>query len=58
MSEKRTCFVIGPIGDEGSETRRRSDQVLKYIIAEVVEEFGYEALRADQIADPGTSPPR
>jgi len=27
----KTCFVIVPIGDEGSEIRRRSDQVLTHM---------------------------
>jgi len=27
MSDKKTCFVIMPIGDEASETRERSDAV-------------------------------
>ena len=30
--EKRICFVISPIGEDDSETRKRSDQVLKHII--------------------------
>jgi hypothetical protein len=51
--EKKICFVIAPIGDVGSETRIRSDQVLKHIIAPAVTECGYEPLRADQIPRPG-----
>ena len=47
------CFVIAPIGDPGSETRKRSDQVLKHIIEPVAKECGYEAIRADRIAEPG-----
>lgn len=49
----KTCFVIAPIGETRSETRKRSDLVLKHIIAPAVEQCGYEALRADQIAEPG-----
>jgi uncharacterized protein (DUF983 family) len=47
------CFVICPIGEEGTETRRRSDQVLKHIIRPSVEACGYEAIRADEIDKPG-----
>ena len=36
----KTCFVIAPIGDEGSETRRRSDQMLTHIIKPAVKECG------------------
>jgi hypothetical protein len=49
----KTCFVISPIGDEGSETRRRSDLVLKFVITPVAEQCGYKATRADQISEPG-----
>lgn len=50
---KRTCFVISPIGDIDSETRKRSDKVLKHIITPSVEAFGYDAIRADKISEPG-----
>ena len=49
----RVCFVIAPIGPARSETRRRSDLVLDQVIKPVVEVFGYRAMRADQIPDPG-----
>lgn len=53
MSERKICFVIAPIGEEESETRKRSDQVLKYIITPAVSACGYEPIRADQISEPG-----
>lgn len=49
----KLCFVIAPIGDEGTEVRRRSDQILKYIIEAAAQECGYETLRADKISEPG-----
>lgn len=49
----KTCFVIAPIGEEGSDTRKRSDIVLKYVISPAAEHCGYAALRADQISEPG-----
>lgn len=52
-SDERTCFVIAPIGEEDSETRQRSDKLLKYVIGPVASERGYAAIRADQIAEPG-----
>lgn len=48
-----SCFVIAPIGEPGSDTRKRSDQVLKYIIKPVAESLGFAAVRADQIAESG-----
>jgi len=54
MSEKKLCFVICPIGQEGSEIRKRSDQILKHVIAPAAQECGYETVRADTIAEPGS----
>ena len=51
--EKKICFIISPIGEEGSETRERSDQVLKHIITGPVEQLGYDVIRADKISEPG-----
>ena len=53
MGEKKICFVIAPIGEEGSPTRDRSDQILKHIIEPVARECGYEPKRADSFATPG-----
>jgi len=50
----KSCFVIAPIGEEGTDIRRRSDQVLKHIICPAAEKCGYEEpIRADQISEPG-----
>lgn len=51
--EERICFVIAPIGEEGTEIRRRSDQVLKHIITPAAKECGYRTIRADTISEPG-----
>jgi hypothetical protein len=49
----KNCFVIAPIGEEGSSTRLRSDQILGHLIREVAIPLGYEVTRADEIAVPG-----
>jgi len=50
----KTCFIICPIGSEESETRKRSDQVLKHIVTPAVRQCGYEdPVRADSITEPG-----
>ena len=53
MDEFKTCFVIAPIGESDSEIRKRSDQVLRHIIAPAAKDCGYETIRADQISEPG-----
>ena len=47
----KTCFVVCAIGNEGSETRKRSDQLLKHIIEPVCKDFGLEAIRVDKVHD-------
>jgi len=48
---KPFCFVICPIGDSGSATRRRADGVLVQIIKPALE--GYIVERADHDKSPG-----
>jgi len=50
---KKHCFIVGPIGEDGSEVRRRSDQLRKHVIKPPVESLGYFAIRADEISEPG-----
>jgi len=53
MTHEKTCFVISPIGDPDSETRKRADQVLKHVVRPAVTSCGYKAIRADEIDKPG-----
>ena len=53
QEKQKVCFVIAPIGEEGSEIRRRSDQVLNHIITPAAKDCGYETIRADTISEPG-----
>ena len=53
MNEAKSCFVISPIGEPGTETRKRADQVLRHIIRPAVQQCGYIAKRADEIGQPG-----
>jgi hypothetical protein len=50
---RKSCFVISPIGEDLSETRKRADQVLKHLVRPAVESCGYKATRADEIDKPG-----
>lgn len=49
----KKCFLIAPIGELGSTTRRRSDMVLKYVLYPPLHECGYEIIRTDEISNPG-----
>lgn len=51
---KRTCFFATPIGPKGSDIRRRSDQVMEFIINPVLRENGFdEAIRSDRMSERG-----
>jgi hypothetical protein len=54
MSDSKECFFISPIGDEGSDVRERSNNLMKYIIEEAVSDYGYSVVRADQMDEPGS----
>jgi hypothetical protein len=49
----RRCFVISPIGAEGSVVRQHADDVFDYIIKPAVEDCGLLALRSDHLQEPG-----
>jgi hypothetical protein len=52
--KRRRCFVISPIGDEGSAVRAHADDVLEFIIKPALGRCDVVAVRADQIAESGT----
>lgn len=47
----RNCFIVCPIGESGTTVRKRSDQVLKYIIEPVCKAKEYLPTRCDKIHD-------
>jgi hypothetical protein len=49
----KICFVIAPIGEDGSDIRKRSDRMFTYVIEPAAKECGYKAVRADKISKPG-----
>lgn len=53
MNEEKTCFVIAPIGEPDTDTRKKSDQVFKHIIYPAIKPLGYNPIRSDHISEPG-----
>ncbi|MGM9897947.1 hypothetical protein HRE00_13985 [Enterococcus faecalis] len=45
----KKCFFVTPIGDDNSETRKNSDDVLEFLLQPVCEDLGFEVIRVDQI---------
>jgi hypothetical protein len=53
LTPEKTCFVICPMGEEDSETRSRSDKLIRFIISPAAEDNGLVAVRSDLVAAPG-----
>jgi hypothetical protein len=49
----RTCFVISPIGEEGTDVRQLADDLLELIIVPALEPFDFEVTHADKIVSSG-----
>lgn len=50
IEKKKTCFIVCPISDENSDTRKRSDTLLKHLIKPVCEdELNFEVIRIDKL---------
>lgn len=48
----KKCFVVCPIGEDGSKTRERSDKLLKRIIKPACDKCDFNVDRADLISTP------
>lgn len=44
----KTCFVVCPIGNEGSDIRKRSDTLFKHVILPVCQNCSFEPIRIDK----------
>lgn len=54
MDISRTCFVITPIGSEGSEIRRNTDGLIDSTIIPLCESLGFEVFVAHRVAESGS----
>lgn len=53
MATVKRCFVICPIGSEGSEVRQNADDLFDLLIEPALEVFGFAVTRADKIVGAG-----
>ena len=44
----RTCFLISPIGDDGSDTRKQADDLYELIVEPALRAHDFEIVRADK----------
>lgn len=54
MSQTNTCFVISPIGEDGSDTRRNADDVFDLLVEPALQPFHFSVVRADKIPGPSS----
>lgn len=47
----KKCFIVCPIGEEGTDICTNSDQLLKYILQPVCKECDFECIRVDELND-------
>jgi len=52
MNQKKTCFVVSPIGEEGSDVRKSADDFLELLVEPALQPFDFTVVRADKIASP------
>lgn len=50
----KTCFLIAPIGESGSEVRRHADMLLQMVVEPACIELGYQLVRADRLVRSGS----
>lgn len=55
-STNKTCFIITPIGEEYSKTRKKSEGLIDAVIKPVLDELNYQAVASHEIATPGSIP--
>ncbi|MEM1363993.1 MAG: hypothetical protein AAGF94_20225 [Pseudomonadota bacterium] len=51
--QNQSCFFVTPIGQTGSQDRKRADDVLKHVLRPALGD-GFKIVRADEVDDPGT----
>lgn len=52
--EKKKCFIITPIGNEGSEIRKKADGIIDAVINPVLDELGYDVFVPHKMNNPGS----
>lgn len=52
--QKRRCFIITPIGNDNSETRRKADGLIKTVIRPVLDSLDIACEAAHEISAPGS----
>lgn len=54
--DQKKCFIITPLGEEKSETRRRADGVINAVITPVLDSLNIKVITPHGISTPGSIP--
>ncbi|TDQ37384.1 hypothetical protein [Aureibacillus halotolerans] len=54
MTKIKSCFIITPIGNAGSPTRRSADGVIKSVLKPELKKLGYEVSVSHEMTDSGS----
>lgn len=53
-NEKKSCFIITPIGSAGSAVRRKTDGIIEEVIEPILDEIGYKIIVSHRIDESGS----
>lgn len=53
-STLKQCFIVTPLGMDGSEIRRKADGVIQAVLKPVLEKLGYKVIAPHEIDKPGS----
>lgn len=53
-NDKKTCFIITPIGGVGSAVRRKTDGIIEEVIEPILAEVGYKIVVSHRIEESGS----
>ena len=53
-STLKQCFIVTPLGMDGSEIRRKADGVIQAVLNPILEEFEYKVIAPHEIDNPGS----
>lgn len=53
-TRKKTCFVVAPIGSEGTDIRRSTEGLLRAVLKPVLDKFNYDVVIAHEISTLGS----
>lgn len=51
---KKKCFIISPLGEENSETRKRAEGLIKSVLRPILEDLNFEVYCPHEIDTPGS----